>query len=51
MLAPFFWIVIFQYSQEKMVDNFMKTIGSQPVNLAFENLTIKTMRDNQKFMI
>jgi LPS export ABC transporter protein LptC len=48
MLAPFFWIVIFQYSQEKMVDNFMKTIGSQPVNLAFENLTIKTMRDNQK---
>ena len=45
---PFFWIYISQYSQEKIVTNFIKIIGTQPVNLTFENLKIKTLRDDTK---
>lgn len=48
IIMPFFWIFISGYSHNKIVSNFIKTIGTQPVNLSFENLTVKTTRDNQK---
>ncbi len=48
MIMPFLWVLISSYSQDKIVSNFMKTIGTQPVNLAFENLTVKTIQDTQK---
>jgi hypothetical protein len=50
MLLPVFWIFGFEYSQTKIVHNFMKTIGTQPINLAFENLTIKTIQNNENTM-
>jgi hypothetical protein len=48
IIMPFFWIFISGYSHNKIVSNFIKTIGTQPVNLSFENLTVKTAQDNQK---
>lgn len=48
MLMPIMWIILSRYSQDVIVSDFMKSIGNQPVNLAFENLTVKMLQDNHK---
>lgn len=48
MIIPVLWIILSQQSQERMVKQFIATIGEQPVNLAFENLTVKMLQDGAK---
>lgn len=48
MVMPCLWVLVSQYSHDKIIKHFIQTIGTQPINLAFETLTVKTIRDNQK---
>ncbi|MFT6071894.1 MAG: LPS export ABC transporter protein LptC [Alphaproteobacteria bacterium] len=51
MVTPFVWIFVADYSNNKIVVNFMENIGSQPLNLSFENLTIKTFQSQNNSVV
>lgn len=46
IIMPFVWIAINDYTNTKTVNHFISSIGKVPINLAFENLTVKTYREN-----
>jgi LPS export ABC transporter protein LptC len=48
MIMPCLWVLVSQYSHDKIIKHFIQTIGTQPINLSFETLTVKTIRDTQK---
>lgn len=51
MIIPVLWVIIFDYSQARIVRKFIKTLGTQPANLVIETLNVTMLQKDNQIMV